>query len=119
MVTLTNTPDDIALFDDLDACSSVYTQQMTMQTTTPTMPGLHLSTIAQQYATFPGDDCSAQVCCMLCLHLWQLVQVFATLCCFRCEPEVGLSGMCTVHVQLSAAVKLFSCGRQRSQSTTP
>lgn len=86
MLSLTNTPADIALFDDLDACPSDYMQQKTMQKTTPTMPGLHVSTAAQQRTILPGDDCSAGVCCMLCLHLWRLVQVSAILCCFRCEP---------------------------------
>ena len=86
LISSTNTPADIAVFDDLDAISSVYTQQKTRQKTTPTMPGLHLSTAAQQHTIFHGDDCSAEVCCMLCLHLWRLVQVSAILCCFRCEP---------------------------------
>ncbi len=116
MFSLTNTPADIALFGDLDACSSAYMQQKTMQKTIPTMPGLHLSMTAQQHTTFPGD---AEMCCMLCLHLWRLSRASAILCCFRCEPQLGQSGLCIVHVQLSAAVKLLSCGRRRSQSTAP
>ncbi len=108
MPSSTNTPADIALFDDLDACSSDYMQQQTVQKTTPTMPDLHLSTAPQQHTTFPDD---AEMCCMLCLHQWRLVQASAILCCFRCEPQLGQSGLCIVHVQLSAAVKLLSCGR--------
>ena len=68
-----------------DACSLDYTQQKTMQKTTPTMPGLRSSMAAQQHTISPGDDCFAEVCCMLCLRLWRLVQVPAILCCFRCE----------------------------------
>ena len=116
MLSSTNTPADIALFDDLDAYSSDYMQQKTTQKTTPTMPGLRLSTAAQLHTLLRGD---AEMCCLLCLHLWRLVQASAILCCCRCRPELGQSGLCTVHVQLSAAVKLLSCGRQRSQSTVP
>ena len=116
MLSSTNTPADIALFDELDAYSSDYMQQKTMQKTTPTTPGLRVSTAAQQHTTFPGD---AEMYCMLCLHQWRLVEAPAILCCFRCHPQLGQSGLCIVHVQLSAAVKLLSCGRQRSQSITP